>query len=58
MVVLAVLGGTLVVGLAAAAFYDHRARRHGARVGVSRTDVEQREGWGYLGPPDDGRPHH
>jgi len=46
MIVLEVLGGAALVGLAAAFLYDRRARRHGWRVGVAedaglnnRTDV-------------------
>jgi hypothetical protein len=46
MIVLEVLGGAALVGLAAAALYDRRARRRGWRVGVAgdaglsnRTDV-------------------
>ena len=56
MILLAVLGGTFVVGLAAAALYDHRARRRGERVGVSRIDIEEREGYRYpySPPPDEG----
>jgi hypothetical protein len=44
MIAIAVLGGAAVVAVAAAAWYDHRARRRGSRVGVSRTDIEEREG--------------
>jgi hypothetical protein len=56
MIVLAVLGGALVVGLAGAALYDHRARRRGERVGVSKIDIEEREGYRYpyMSPPDEG----
>jgi hypothetical protein len=46
MIVLEVPGGAALVGLAAAALYDRRARRRGWRVGVAkdaglnnRTDV-------------------
>ena len=53
MIVVAVLGGAAVVAVAAAAWYDHRARRHGSRVGVSRTDVEVREGWPRPSQIDD-----
>jgi hypothetical protein len=44
MIVLAVIGGIFVVGLAAAALYDRRARRRGLRAGVSTRDVEIRQG--------------
>jgi hypothetical protein len=44
MIAMAVLGGAAVVAVAAAAWYDHRARRHGSQVAVSRTDIEIREG--------------
>ena len=40
---LAIFGGIVVASIAAAAWYDHRARRRGVRVGVSRTDIEQKE---------------
>jgi hypothetical protein len=47
MIYLIVIGSAIVVALALAALYDHRARRHGWRAGVttagaraSRLDVE------------------
>jgi hypothetical protein len=46
MIVLAILGGITVAGIAAATVYDRRVRRRGGEVGVSlnagfqnRTDV-------------------
>ncbi len=39
MIVLAFFGGILVLVLAAAVFYDHRARRRGLRPGVPSRDV-------------------
>lgn len=43
MIFLIVVGSVIVVSLALAALYDHRARRHGWRVGVSAGDaVENR----------------
>jgi len=44
MIAMAVLGGAAVVAVAAAAWYDHRARRRGWQTGVSKTDIEEREG--------------
>jgi hypothetical protein len=63
MIVLAVIGGVVVVGLAAAAFYDRWGRRRGWRVGVSggagfdnRTDVAARGSCaGYSTRPRPGR---
>jgi hypothetical protein len=40
---LAVFGGIVVASVAAAAWYDNRQRRRGARAGVSRTDLEKGE---------------
>ena len=43
MIFLIVVGSVIVVSLALAALYDHRARRRGWRVGVSAGDaVENR----------------
>ncbi len=43
MIFLVVVGSVIVVSLALAALYDHRARRRGWRVGVSAGDaVENR----------------
>jgi hypothetical protein len=53
MIFLAVVGGIVVAVLAAAALYDHRARRHGWRVGVSTRDVEEREGSAWPSWPLD-----
>lgn len=39
MIFLVVVGSMIVVGLAWAALYDHRARRRGWRVGVSAGDA-------------------
>jgi hypothetical protein len=39
MIVLIVVGSLIVLGLALAALYDHRARRRGWRVGVSAGDA-------------------
>jgi len=44
MIILAVFAGVLVLMLAAAVFYDRRARRRGLRTGVSGRDVSIREG--------------
>ena len=47
MIVLAVIGGVIIIVLSLAAWYDRRAKRHGWHVGVStgealnhRMDVE------------------
>lgn len=39
MTFLIVAGSVIVIGLALAALYDHRARRHGWRVGVSTDEA-------------------
>jgi hypothetical protein len=44
MIVLAFFGGILVLMLAAAVIYDHRARRRGLRPGVPSPDVAKRTG--------------
>jgi hypothetical protein len=44
VIVLAFFGGVLVLVLAAAVFYDRRARRRGLRPGMSERDVAIREG--------------
>jgi hypothetical protein len=41
MIVLAFFGGVLVLALAAAVFYDRRARRRGLRSGVSEREVNK-----------------
>jgi hypothetical protein len=56
MTAMAVLGGAAVVAVAAAAWYDHRARRRGWRTGVSRTDIEEREAKNWPSWVDDDRP--
>ena len=47
MIVLAIIGGVILIILSLAAWYDHRVKRRGGRVGVStgealnhRMDVE------------------
>jgi hypothetical protein len=41
MIFLIVAGSVIVVSLALAALYDHRARRRGWRVGVSAGDAAE-----------------
>jgi len=53
MTAMAVIGGIAIVAVAAAALYDRRAQRRGARTGVSRTDIERREGWARPSSLDD-----
>jgi|307.fasta_scaffold3925390_1 hypothetical protein len=43
MIAMAVIGAIAIVSIAAAASYDRRAQRRGARVSVSGTDIEKRE---------------
>jgi hypothetical protein len=41
LIVLEVIGGVIVVAIGLAAWYDHRARRHGWRTGVSSQEAAQ-----------------
>ena len=41
MIVLKVIGGVIIVAVALAAWYDHRARRHRWRTGVSAKEALQ-----------------
>jgi hypothetical protein len=49
MIVLAFVGGILVLGIVAAVFYDRRARRRGLRPGVSPRDIRHGGGGGGGG---------
>jgi hypothetical protein len=49
MIVLAFVGGILVLGVVAAVFYDRRARRRGLRPGVSPRDIRHDGGGGAGG---------
>jgi hypothetical protein len=54
---LAVFGGIVSACVAAAAWYDNRQSRRGARAGISRTDIEQQEALGFYSRalPGDGQ---
>jgi hypothetical protein len=49
MIVWAFVGAILVLGVAAAVFYDRRARRRGLRPGVSPRDIRHGGGDGAGG---------
>jgi hypothetical protein len=53
MVVLAVLGGVVIVGIVSAAVWDRKQRRRGAGTEISRSDIEIREGQRWPMWPDD-----
>jgi hypothetical protein len=49
MIILAFVGGILVLGVVAAMVYDRRARRRGLRPGVSPRDIRHSGGGGVGG---------